>query len=768
MGATTAIFSVVDAVLLKPLPFRDPGRLLAIWEKNYDQRKFRLFVAAGNFQEWQRQSRSFESMAAIQDLRINLTGGPNGRIEAEELRAERVSASLFPLLGVEAAVGRTFRDEEDMPGRADCVLLSHSLWETRFGADPSIGGKAIRLQDRGYTIVGVLPAGFAVLDPGIDVWMPLALNTSSPRASAARNLMIVARLRPGAEMEQARNEMETIGDRLERANPALNTGWRPSLFPLQNELVGTVQQALLVLSGAVGALLLMACVNVANLLLARATARRREFAIRSALGASRGRIVAQLLSENVVLALAGGALGLLVARGAMALAAHFGPASIPRLAEARLDARLFLFAFGVSALTGVLFGMVPAMQVWAGSHAALREGGRGGTMGRSSRVLRNALAVAEVALAVLVLIGAGLLIRSFIRLRSADPGFQPANLLTFRVPLIPARGSSPAQRMATFQAISDRLAALPGVRAVGAVNSLPLTGLGLGDTFTIQGRAASPGQGPIALVRAVSTNYIRVMGIPLKEGRDFTAADTTGARRAVVVNETLARRFRPSSAIGGRLALANLGGVEIVGVVGDVKADRLEAEEWPTLYYPYAYATMTMVVRTSAPPLSLVSAVEHELHQFDPDQPIADVRPMEMVMDQATAGARFNMVLLTLFAEIAFLLAAVGIYGVIAYDVSRRTNEIGIRMAMGALPGDVLQLIMKQGARLAACGIAAGLVMALALTRVMETMLYGVKTTDGYTFAGISVLLGAVALLASYLPARRAMALDPVTALRHE
>ena len=570
--------------------------------------------------------------------------------------------------------------------------------------------------------------------------------------------------------------MDIVGSRLEQANPALDKGWRPVLVPLREELVGNVRPALLVLLAAVGFLLVMACVNVANLLLARSAARQKEIAIRTALGAGRGRIVAQLLSESVLLALAGGALGLALARGVVALVARLGPASIPRLAEARIDARLFLFALGVSLATGILFGIAPAIHIsGANLNAALTEVGRGGTTGRSGRMVRSALVAAEVALAVVVLIGAGLLMRSFVALRSADPGFQPAGLLTLRVPLAGGRNAAPDLRIAFFQQVADRVAALPGVRAVGAVNGLPLTGLGGGSTFTVDGRPAPPpDQRPVALLRSATSAYFRAMGIPLLAGRGLAESDTSQAPPVIVVNQTLARRFWPAgNPIGGRLVVDALNGrvAEIVGVVADVKPERIESQDWPTIYSPYPQApvaAMTMVVRTAQPPLSLASAVEREVRQLDPNQPVAEMRSMEQVVDRAVAGARFNTVLLAVFAEIAFLLAAVGIYGVISCDVSERTHEIGIRVALGAQPGDVLKLVVGHGARLAAYGIAAGLAAAFALTRLMASMLYGVKATDAYTFAAIPVLLGAVALAASYLPLRRALALDPVTALRHE
>ncbi len=774
-GAANSIFSVVDAVILKPLPFRDPDRVLVVWEKNPSLNRFRMSVAVGNLYEWGRQARTLEGLSGVFDARVNLTGGPNGRIDPEELKVERVSASMFPMLGVQPMLGRVFRPDEDRPGHANLALLSYSLWQRKFGADSSIIGKAIGLRDQPYTVVGVLPPGFGVLDPSVDVYVPLALNAKDPRFAGARMLMVVARLKPGATVEQARTEMETIGARLELSNPAVNRGWRPNLFPIQNELFGNVQQAMWVLLGAVGLLLLMACVNVANLLLARGAARQKEVAIRTALGATAGRIAAQFLAESVLLGLAGGALGLALARGGVALVARLGPASIPRLTQVRVDARLFLFSLGVSILTGILFGLAPAIQgSRANLNAALTEGGRGGTAGRAARLMRSSLVVAEIALALVVLIGAGLLMKSFTRLRRVDPGFQPQGLLTMRVPLGGGRNNAIERRVAFFREVNRRVAALPGVRSVGAVSELPLTGVGFGSEFWIVGRPAPPTERrPMALTRGATPGYLRTMGIPLIEGRFFNDTDTARSTPVAVIDQTLARRFWPQGgAIGGRLITdANEKVEEIVGVVGAVKPDRLDADDWPTIYMPHAQKhdqTMILVVRTARDPMGLASAVTRTVHEMDAEQPVADVRTMDRVVDEAVAGARFNTVALAIFAAIAFLLAAIGIYGVISYDVTARTNEIGIRMALGAESADMIKLVLGHGARLAAIGIAIGLAAAFALTRAMQSMLFGVSPRDFYTFAAIAGLLGAVALAASYLPARRATALDPLVALRHE
>ena len=775
IGATTAIFGVVDAVLLKPLPFRDADRLVVVWESNAAVAREPSFAAPWNLREWQRQVRTLAAFAAIHDRHVNLTGGPNGG-GPEELRAERVSAGLFPLLGVSPILGRAFSADEDRPGRANFALLSHGLWLRRFGGLASILGQPIRLDGAAYTVLGIMPAGFSELSSGLDIWLPLALDPDDARAANLRYLEVIARLAPGVGIERARRDMETIGVRLEAANPGLDKGWRPDLVPLRQEVAGHAEPALLTLGAAVGFLLLMACANVANLLLVRGAARRKEVAIRAALGAGPGRIAAQLLSESVLLALAGGALGTALAHGGIGLLARFGPANLPGLARAALDGRLLLFTLAVSAGGGLLVGLAPAIQALESDvNAALTEGGRGGTAGRGGRRMRNALVVFEVALAVVVLIGGGLSMRSFVRLRATNPGFQPAGLLTFRLPLAGGRNAAPGRRAAFLQEVEDRISALPGVRGVGAVNALPLEGLGVGTTFAVADRPAPPpDQRPLALMRTASPAYFRAMGIPLIAGRVFAASDTAQAPPVVMVNRMLARRFWPAeNPIGGRLAVDAIEGrvAEVVGVVGDVKPEGLEGEDWPTVYNPYAQApasTMAVVVRTGPAPRLLAEAVQREVHGLDAAQQVAEVRTMEDVLAGVLAEPRFDAALLGIFAQIAFVLAAVGIYGVIAYDVSQRTHEIGIRVALGAQPSALLKLILGQGARLAACGIAIGMAAAFALTRLMANLLYEVKPTDAWTFAAVPLLLGAVALLASYIPSRRAMALGPMAALRHE
>jgi predicted permease len=771
LGATTAIFSVVDAVLLIP-PYPHTDRLLVIWEKNPSQNQFKMPAAGGNFLAWGEQSHTLQSIAGYQEVHVNLTAGPLGHCDAEELPALRISAGLLPLLGVQPIVGRFFRPDEDRPGHTDFALLSYHLWR-RFGADRAIAGKTLRLDDKNYTIVGVMPPVFRVMASPADVWIPLGMDPADSRVAHSRFLIVLAAMRPGVTISQVRAELDALGDRLAAADPVLNRGWGPSVFPLREELLGDVEKPLAVLMGAVALLLLIACVNVANLLLARGSTRRREIAIRMAMGAIRGRIAAQLLAESLLLSVAGGALGLLLAWGAVVLVRHLGPAAMPRLAEAALDWRAFLFALAIALLTGLLFGLAPAIQ---GSDAmlytALVEDGRGRTAARSGRLLRSALVAVEVGLAVLVLIGATLLIRSFARLRRVDLGFQPSGLLTLRLPLAGDRNAKPERRVAFIQQVEERVAALPGIRAVAGVDTLPLGGFGFAATFVVEGRPA-PANKPISLVRAVTPGYFRTMGLTLLEGRDFTAADTRDVPFVMVASRNLARRFWPQGgAVGSHLLFdPNNRRAEIVGVVGDVKPETIEGETWLTLYCPYAqnaFRSMTLVLRSALPGDAALSAAGRAIRQLDPDQPVADPQPMDKVVGRAVSGARFTTVLLAIFAQIAFLLAAVGVYGVVSYDVSRRTGEIGLRLALGARPSDVLRMVLNQLAALAALGIAAGLAAAWGLTRLMTTMLFGVSPTDLFTFVAIPVLLGTVVLLAGYLPARRAMALDPAVALRHE
>ena len=771
MGATTAIFSVVDTVLLKPLPFPDSDRLLAMWESDPALNRDRNFVAPVNYMAWRRQCRSVESMAAVYDLRASISGGAG---EPEEVKIERVSGRLFPLLGIQTTLGRVFDQQEEQPGRAVSALISASLWQRRFGGSRDAIGKSLRVRDRIYTVTGVLPRGFAVLESGVEVWVPLELAPEDP-SNYGRYLTVIGRMRSGATVSGVRQEMAAIGAESERALPSVNTGWRPSIYSLQDELVFDVKRPLWVLMAACGMLLLMSCVNVANLLLVRGSAMRREMALRAALGAPRVRLVSQLLSESLLLSVGGGVLGLALGIAAVALVARLGPVDLPRLGQVSFNTRLFLFALAASIASGVLSGILPALySSRTNLTAMLNEGGRAGTSGRISRGIRESLAVFEIAIAVVVLIGAGLLIRSFVRLRAANPGFDPAGVLTLRLPLAGGRTTTPERRIALATAVLDRLATLPGIQAAAGINSLPLNGIGIGGDFTVEGRSGPPPvRHPNALLRSTTRDYFRVMRIPLLSGRVFTAADTRQSKPVVIINRALARQSWPNGdPLGARLVIESgtRRTAEVVGVVGDVKPHRIEGEDWPMIYSPYDQVplnVLTLVVRTPGAPESLASAVPAEIRHIDAEQVIADVRPMLDVVDRAVAGARFNTTLLGTFAVIAFLLASMGIYGVVSFDVNERRCEIGIRMALGAVPADLLRMILGQGARMAACGIILGLGGAFWLTRLMASMLYGVSPGDGWTFAMIPMVLAAVALAASYLPSRRAMSLEPVSALRH-
>jgi len=777
IGATTAIFSVVNAVLLDPLPFREAGQLVAILEKNIPQRKSDLYVAGINLYEWRRRSRTVMGLAAIFDGNpMILTGGPARRMEAEELKAERVSANLFPLLGVQPALGRGFLTSEDAPGQSNVAVLSYELWQRRFGADHSIPGKSIRLRGLNYTVVGVLPPRFSVIEPGVDVWTPLNFDIDDPRVASSRSLTAIARLRRGATVEQAASEFDSMGASLEAAYPAIDSGYRAVIRPLAEQIVGKTRQALLVLLAAVGLLLAIACANVANLLLARGATRHKEIAIRAALGATRVRILMQLLSESVVLSLAGGALGVVLAAITVAMVARLGPASLPRLAQIHADWRLLVFGVVLAFLTGILFGMAPALQVsGANLNRALVESGRGGTVGRSGRALRSGLVVLEIALALVMLIGAGLLARSLMRLRAVDPGFEASHLLSVRLPLAGGNNGAPLRRIAFLHDLLPRLEALPGVRGVGVCNGLPLTGLDAGVMFAVADRSAPPpDERPMALTRSVTPDYFRAMGIPLLAGRGFTAADTTHAPPVAVIDQTLARRFWPgTSPLGGRLDLDWSPPVvaEVVGVVGSVKPETVQGEDWATIYSPYDQRptpATKIVIRTAGDPLALASSVQGEVRRLDPEQPLGQMRTGEAVAADAVTGARFSSLLLGLFAGVAFVLAVVGIYGVVSYDVGERVQELGIRMALGAQRGEVLGLILAHAARLAALGVALGLGGALILTRLMASMLFEVPARDFVTYAAAAVGLAVVALAASYVPARRATGLDPMSALRHE
>ncbi len=775
IGANSAIFSVVNAVLLRPLPFENPERLVTVLGKDEGDGSTGDTLSFPNIVDLRDQNQVFEHVAAYSGSSAFLMNGD----EPERVRGAIVTADLFPLLGVKPALGRTFTREEDKPGGPRVIVLSQQLWQRRFNSDPKIVGQQIKLQSGMYTVLGVMPAGFEFPFQTLktEFWMPVSssVQQSALEARGGVWLHVVARLKPGATLTQAQAESNTIARRLSAQYPETNTEAGFALKSLHENLVGNVRPALLVLLGAVGFVLLIACANVANLLLARAASRQKEIAIRTALGASRLRVIRQLLTESLLLSLLGGLFGLLFAFWGVDLLVAASPADLPRLGEIGLDARVLMFTLGMTLLTGIIFGLAPALQA---SHAdvgeSLKEGGRTGSEGARRNRVRSALVVVEVALSLVLLVGAGLLIQSFWRLLHVNPGFQADNVLTADV-LMRAKAE---QRAALFQDTLQRVAQLPGVEAVGAVHPLPLGGTFEAYTFRIEGRPpAPPGQEPAADFRIVSPDYFRAMGIQLRRGRAFTERDNMDAPQTMIVNETFARRFFPDGdAIGQRVTASDSDDEtpprEIIGVVSDVRHAGLDAEAGPEYYISYLQTEtpprLTVVARTAGDPVSLAQPLRGAIRQVDPNAPIFNVRTMNQLLAESVARRRFNMMLLGAFSVVALVLASIGIYGVMSYSVTQRTHEIGIRIALGAQARDVLRMVVGQGMILALIGTGLGVAAALLLTRLMSSLLFGVSATDPLTYAAISLLLILMAFLACYLPARRATRVDPMTALRYE
>jgi putative ABC transport system permease protein len=783
VGANTAIFSVVNAVLLRPLPYAEPERLVALWG-DAEGAERRAVVSYPDLEDWRAQAQSFEYVSAAAQSSALL----RGEGEPEPLYGADVSADLFPLLHLRPALGRAFTREEDRAGAEPVILIGHNLWRRRFNSDPSIVGRQIRIGAGGVptTVVGVLPEGFSFPPQTgrTDYLRPVApaLGERTQRRGSY-SLPVVARLKEGVTARQATEEMRAIGARLEEQYPDEGFRLGAALVPLEEEVAGRgVRRSLYVLLGAVGLVLLIGCANVANLLLARAAARHREMAIRTALGASRRRVVRQLLTESLLLSSAGGALGLLIAAWGVDLIVAAGP-NLPRLRGVALDAPVLAFTAAVSLLTGLAFGLAPALSAArVDLQEALKEGGRSSTAGGARARLRSALVVAEVALSLVLLVGAGLLIRSFANLVATNPGFDPQGVLTTRVSLARQKYPDAERQQAVFAEMIERLRSVPGVESAAAIYPLPLGGTTTGNTFLIEGRPAPrPSDKPSAHYRAVSPDYFRVMRTKVARGRAFTERDGGGAPPVMIVNETFARKFfAGEDPLGKRVQIerAGPGGAEaqpareIVGVVGDVRHEGLDEEAGPEFYVPYAQApesAMNLVVREAVGGASGIgAAMRAAIRQVDAEQYVPAVEPMTELVADSVARRRFNALLTGLFAAVALVLAAVGIFGVTSYTVAQRTHEIGVRMALGARPASVLRMILGQGLRLILCGVALGLAASFALTRVLAGLLYGVRPTDAVTFVGIPVLLTAVAMLACYLPARRATKVDPMVALRYE
>lgn len=779
IGANTAIFSVVNGVLLNPMPYRAADRLVQFWESNPLKNWTQATVAPANLFDWQKQNQSFDDIAAyigsdkkgpgISGLQLTGSGEP------DRVQALFVTGNLFSVLGVDALIGRTLREEETWQGKNMVVVLSYGLWRRRFGADPSIVGQTIALNGRNREVIGVMSPEFYFPSKEVEMWLPMGWDYNQiVQMRRPHFLRAVGRLKDGITVGQARAEMNNIAGQLEEQYPVTNTQMGVGLGPLKEWVVSDTRLPLIIFLVAVAFVLLIACANVANLLLARAATRTREVAIRTALGAPRRRIVKQLLTESLLLATAGGGLGLLLALWCKDLLVKFSPGNIPRLDEARLDARVLGFSIGITLLTTFLFGLVPALQSSKPDLVAtLKEGGqKGGSQG--GRV-RNTLVVAEVALALVLVIGAGLMIRSFLRLQHVDPGFNANNVLMITIDLPSARYPEVSQAITFFEEAEQRIKGLPGVVDVGSTNVPALKGSGYTNDMTIPGR---PPEDYIREIRhkTITPDYFRTMGIQLLSGRFFDSSDNAKGAQTIIVNEAFARRcFPDEEAVGKQVKFArpNEPGPweTIVGVVRNEKQDSLSADPKAEAYKSQLQETssgMTLVVRTAGDPRPLIATVREEIRALDKDLPPYNIKTMSDVLYESLARERFTTLLLVVFAGLALVLASVGIYGVMSYSVTQRTHEIGIRMALGAQTRDIFREVVGQALRLAGIGVGVGLAGAFALTRLMGTLLYGVSTTDPLTFTLIAILLAGVSLVASYIPARRATRVDPMIALRYE
>jgi putative ABC transport system permease protein len=763
IGASTAMFTLVNSVLLRPIDYRDPDRLVMLWEHN-PRGRVRNVVSPANFFAWREQATSFTGLSASYDQPQNLTGSG----EPEEVLARLATDNFFEVLGAAAQIGRPFvRGDEDK----DVVVLSSRLWQRRFGSDPAIVGRGITLNGRLLTVVGVMPASFPSVGGRPHLWLPERF----PQDARGRYLQVVARLRPGATVEQARTEMSGLAGRLARVHPR-NTNWGATVVPVHEQVTGDARPALLVLLGAVGLLLLIACVNVANLLLARAATRHTEIAVRLALGATRGRLVRQMLTESLLLAIVAGMFGLALAVWGTELLVRVLPAdfALPRLDEVRVDGRVLGFALLMSLLTGVLFGTAPAMAASALNLAqATRDAMRGTTSGRNR--LRRGLVVAEVALAVVLLVGAGLLGRSLERLLQVDTGVRAEHLLTMRVMMAGTQYTEDPALRNFMGALLPRLETLPGAGAAGAVAYLPLSGQKIGHSFYIDEQPRPrPGEEYSTDIRPIAGDYFRALGVPLLRGRFFDARDSERAGPVFIVNDALARQyFGGTNPVGKRISFEwgeTISG-EIVGVVGSVREMGPTEKAAPAIYRPYAqmpFAQMTVLLRAAGDPMALAAAAAAVVRDIDPNQPVAEIRTMEEVVANTVARPRLLVYLLGGFAGMALLLAALGLYGVISHSVTQRRHEIGVRVALGAAHRDVLRLIVQQGMGLTVVGLLVGLLAALAATRVMGSLLFETRASDPLTLSGVSAFLAMVALIACYVPARRATRVDPMVALRVE
>ncbi len=778
IGANTAIFSVVNATLLRPLPFPHPERLVALQNQYKAVGLDSASVSVPEYIDYRKQRQLFSEVAAVNTDDFNLTGVDR----PERLQCGEATSGLFAVLGIQPILGRVFNYEEDQPGKNQVVLLTQGLWKRRFAADPGVVGRTIHLNGKPYTVIGIVPNILQWFAP-LDAWIPTGFTPAdmAPSQRGQQSLFILARLQPDVSIDRARAGMAAFGSTLAKAFPdnyPPSSGWAIRVDSLNELLVGDVRGALMVLLAAVGFVLLIACANVANLLLGRASGRMRELSIRAALGAAKWRIARQLLTESVMLGLLGGAAGILLGSWAVGFLVTSGPQQLPRLDEVSIDGRVLAFTAAIAILTGVLFGLAPAIQVATGSlHEMLKSGARGAAGSLRRHRTRSALVVAEVALSLVLLVAAGLLLRSFASLQKVDPGFRAVNVLTFGISLPESAYSTQERTTGFFHTLLDRLAALPGVRAAGAVNPLPFSGNNSSGSFLIEGRTVpSGGTAPHADQRAVSPGYFKAMGIPLRRGRLLTDADRPGAPPAVVIDDALAQEyFKGADPLGRHLRRPSntSSWATVVGIVGHVQHSALDSKQRKATFYSSYLQDMhsqslQFVVHTAGDPMSLANVVQQEVSTLDKDVPIFDVKTMDGRVAASLANRRFAAWLLAAFSFIAMLLAAVGLYGVMAQSVQQRSREIGVRMALGAQSRDVLRMILRQGAILIACGLVAGTATALVLTSLMKSLLFAVSPADPLTFVLVAALLLAVALAATWLPARRATRLDPVNTLRYE
>ncbi len=778
IGANTFIFSVVNALLVRPLPFPDSARITSILIKDPESGQLYTSHSLPNYQDLRDQNQAFDQVAALQMTTQFLRSGD----EPERMRGANVSAELFPLLDVKPLLGRAFSSEEERNGDGQLIVLSYDFWQRRFNGDPAIVNQSLIVGNKPTTVLGVMPQGFKfpMGATQVDFWMPLIANIP-PAARGGRGavyLAVFAKLKQDVTLAQAQSEMSTIASSLAQQYPNENTGLAIGLVSTHERLVGKVRPALLVLLGAVALVLLIACANVANLLLARASVRQKEIAIRTAIGATRWRVARQLLTESLLLSLLGGIVGVLLAVWATGLLVSSNPANLPRVNEIRLDNSVLFFTLGLATLTGLFFGLAPALQASRlDLNEALKDSMRESSGGIKRNRTRSLLVVSEIALSLILLVGATLLFQSLRRVLDVSPGFQPEQVLTAQLSVSSAKYPEPERRAAFFKEALDRIESLPGVEAVGVVNPLPMSGSFEVYTFDIAGLPPfPPGQQPSSDRRVTSPGYFQAMGVPLRQGRFFAGHDQPKSTPVMIINETFARRFFPGENPVGKRVIPGEGRQpvtrEIVGVVGDVRHAGLDVETTPEYYVPYTQVSasnLTLITRTtSRDPASLAGPVRDAVRAIDKEQPVYNIRPMTQLLDESIALRRFNMILLGGFAALALVLACIGIYGVMSYSVAQRTREIGVRIALGAQSRDVLRIVLSQALALTGLGLALGLLGAVALTRYLTTLLFEVKPVDVSTFAIVSLVLGLVAIAACLLPARRAMKVDPLVALRYE